>query len=67
MVELSQFGVIVGLNEYDPDGEKARALEDSIGIKVIRHSKYFPPPSLNFLKISKFGMVFCLFAVDRWN
>lgn len=30
----------LGLEEYDPDGKKAKALEDAIGIKVIRHSKF---------------------------
>lgn len=30
---------VLGLDEYDPDGRKARALEAAIGIKVIRHSK----------------------------
>lgn len=39
----------VGLEEYDPDGRKARILERAIGIKVIRHSK------LNLV----FGILFC--------
>lgn len=29
----------LGLYEYDHDGSKAKALEGSIGIKVIRHSE----------------------------
>lgn len=33
--------MFLGLQEYDPDGKKAVALEDAIGIKVIRHSKLF--------------------------
>lgn len=31
---------ILGLYEYDPDGKKAGALENAIGIKVIRHGKF---------------------------
>lgn len=31
---------VLGLYEYDPDGTKAGALEDAIGIKVIRHSMF---------------------------
>lgn len=31
----------VGLDEYDPDGRKARILERAIGIKVIMHSKLY--------------------------
>lgn len=49
------FVMIVGLSEYDPDGEKARALEESIGIKVIRHSK---------LRFWNCFVLFFLFAVD---
>lgn len=30
----------LGLREYDHDGRKAAALEDAIGIKVIRHSRF---------------------------
>lgn len=37
---ISLFYVNLGLHEYDPDGRKARALEDAIGIKVIKHSKF---------------------------
>lgn len=29
----------LGLSEYDHDGSKAKAIEGSIGIKVIRHSE----------------------------
>lgn len=29
----------LGLFEYDHDGSRARALEEAIGINVIRHSK----------------------------
>ncbi|KAL1567311.1 Phosphatidylglycerophosphate phosphatase 1, chloroplastic/mitochondrial [Salvia divinorum] len=39
------FSNSAGLTEYDPDGEKARALEDSIGMKVIRHSTKKPAGS----------------------
>lgn len=34
-------GFVLGLYEYDPDGRKAGVLEDTIGIKVIRHSMFF--------------------------
>ncbi|KAL3649648.1 hypothetical protein CASFOL_006051 [Castilleja foliolosa] len=34
---IAVFSNSAGLYEYDPDGRKARALEDAIGIKVIRH------------------------------
>ncbi|KAL1560565.1 phosphatidylglycerophosphatase [Salvia divinorum] len=34
---IAVFSNSAGLSEYDPDGRKARALEDAIGIKVIRH------------------------------
>lgn len=37
-LEWPEFVEIVGLTEFDCDGEKARAVEDAIGIKVIRHS-----------------------------
>ncbi|XP_059663330.1 phosphatidylglycerophosphate phosphatase 1, chloroplastic/mitochondrial isoform X2 [Cornus florida] len=35
--EIAVFSNSAGLNEYDPDGWKARALEGAIGIQVIRH------------------------------
>lgn len=44
----------LGLTEYDPDGEKARALEDAIGINVIRHSMLCFP----FWKICSFVIMF---------
>ncbi|CAA0808673.1 haloacid dehalogenase (HAD) superfamily protein [Striga hermonthica] len=34
---VAVFSNSAGLYEYDPDGRKATALEDAIGIKVIRH------------------------------
>ncbi|KAL8512479.1 hypothetical protein ACS0TY_018814 [Phlomoides rotata] len=34
---IAVFSNSAGLYEYDPDGSKARALEDTIGIKVIKH------------------------------
>ncbi|KAL2496677.1 haloacid dehalogenase (HAD) superfamily protein [Forsythia ovata] len=34
---IAVFSNSAGLYEYDPDGRKAQALEDAIGIKVIRH------------------------------
>ncbi|KAK4484574.1 hypothetical protein RD792_007158 [Penstemon davidsonii] len=34
---IAVFSNSAGLFEYDPDGRKARALEDAIGIKVIQH------------------------------
>ncbi|KAG8386737.1 hypothetical protein BUALT_Bualt03G0180200 [Buddleja alternifolia] len=34
---IAVFSNSAGLHEYDPDGRKAGALEDAIGIKVIRH------------------------------
>ncbi|GFP87883.1 probable phosphatidylglycerophosphatase mitochondrial [Phtheirospermum japonicum] len=34
---VAVFSNSAGLYEYDPDGRKAGALEDAIGIKVIRH------------------------------
>ncbi|KAG6419424.1 hypothetical protein SASPL_121646 [Salvia splendens] len=34
---IAVFSNSAGLSEYDPDGRKARALEEAIGIKVIRH------------------------------
>ncbi|XP_073312299.1 phosphatidylglycerophosphate phosphatase 1, chloroplastic/mitochondrial [Primulina huaijiensis] len=34
---IAVFSNSAGLCEYDPDGRKASALEDAIGIKVIRH------------------------------
>ncbi|KAI3457077.1 hypothetical protein Pfo_013740 [Paulownia fortunei] len=34
---IAVFSNSAGLYEYDPDGRKAGALEDAIGIKVIRH------------------------------
>ncbi|KAH6822871.1 haloacid dehalogenase superfamily protein [Perilla frutescens var. hirtella] len=34
---IAVFSNSAGLYEYDPDGTKAGALEDAIGIKVIRH------------------------------
>ncbi|KAL3638287.1 hypothetical protein CASFOL_017658 [Castilleja foliolosa] len=34
---IAVFSNSAGLYEYDPDGRKAAALEDAIGIKVIRH------------------------------
>lgn len=34
------FVVFLGLIEYDPDDRKAKALEDAVGIKVIRHSQF---------------------------
>lgn len=44
--------MFLGLQEYDPDGKKAGALEDAIGIKVIRHSKLFSALEiLSFLSI----------------
>lgn len=35
--DIAVFSNSAGLYEYDPDGTKAKALEDAIGIKVIRH------------------------------
>ncbi|KAL2476604.1 haloacid dehalogenase (HAD) superfamily protein [Abeliophyllum distichum] len=35
--DIAVFSNSAGLYEYDPDGRKAKALEDAIGIKVIRH------------------------------
>lgn len=44
--------MFLGLQEYDTDGKKAGALEDAIGIKVIRHSKLFSALEiLSFLSI----------------
>ncbi|CAI9089070.1 OLC1v1023572C1 [Oldenlandia corymbosa var. corymbosa] len=34
---IAVFSNSAGLEEYDPDGKKAKALEAAIGIKVIRH------------------------------
>ncbi|KAL6536150.1 Phosphatidylglycerophosphate phosphatase 1, chloroplastic/mitochondrial [Orobanche hederae] len=34
---IAVFSNSAGLHEYDPDGRKAEALENAIGIKVIRH------------------------------
>ncbi|KAG8364773.1 hypothetical protein BUALT_Bualt18G0033600 [Buddleja alternifolia] len=42
---IAVFSNSAGLSEYDPDGGKARALEDAIGIKVIRHSVKKPAGS----------------------
>ncbi|KAL3508979.1 hypothetical protein ACH5RR_028380 [Cinchona calisaya] len=39
---IAVFSNSAGLDEYDPDGKKARALEDAIGIKVIRHKMKKP-------------------------
>lgn len=39
---IAVFSNSAGLHEYDPDGKKARALEDAIGIKVIRHKTKKP-------------------------
>lgn len=39
---------ILGLFEYDPDGKKAKALEDAIGIKVIRHGKFLFLENMQF-------------------
>ncbi|XAR49500.1 Phosphatidylglycerophosphatase [Bertholletia excelsa] len=36
--DIAVFSNSAGLNEFDPNGRKARALEGSIGIKVIRHT-----------------------------
>ncbi|KAI9115675.1 hypothetical protein K1719_013344 [Acacia pycnantha] len=35
--DVAIFSNSAGLHEYDPDGSKARALEEAIGIRVIRH------------------------------
>ncbi|KAH6764103.1 haloacid dehalogenase superfamily protein [Perilla frutescens var. hirtella] len=42
---VAVFSNSAGLTEYDPDGEKARAVEESIGIKVIRHKMKKPAGS----------------------
>ncbi|KAK4438935.1 hypothetical protein Salat_0228100 [Sesamum alatum] len=39
---IAVFSNSAGLYEYDPDGRKAGALEDAIGIKVIRHKMKKP-------------------------
>ncbi|XP_057792266.1 phosphatidylglycerophosphate phosphatase 1, chloroplastic/mitochondrial-like isoform X2 [Salvia miltiorrhiza] len=39
---IAVFSNSAGLSEYDPDGRKAGALEDAIGIKVIRHKMKKP-------------------------
>lgn len=39
----------LGLLEYDPDGRKAEALEEGIGIKVIRHSMFYHSTLENFI------------------
>ncbi|KAK4258027.1 hypothetical protein QN277_007538 [Acacia crassicarpa] len=36
--DVAIFSNSAGLHEYDPEGSKARALEEAIGIRVIRHS-----------------------------
>ncbi|XP_022848699.1 uncharacterized protein LOC111371000 [Olea europaea var. sylvestris] len=40
--DIAVFSNSAGLYEYDPDGTKAKALEDAIGIKVIRHRNKKP-------------------------
>ncbi|KAI7738496.1 hypothetical protein M8C21_003585, partial [Ambrosia artemisiifolia] len=42
---IAVFSNSAGLEEYDPDGRKARALEFAIGIRVIRHKMKKPAGS----------------------
>ncbi|KAI9092784.1 hypothetical protein K1719_027581 [Acacia pycnantha] len=43
--DVAIFSNSAGLHEYDPDGSKARTLEEEIGIRVIRHSVKKPAGS----------------------
>ncbi|KAJ9554015.1 hypothetical protein OSB04_018060 [Centaurea solstitialis] len=67
---IAVFSNSAGLEEYDPDGRKARALEYVIGIRVIRHSKsaefmiYLKKVYISILSWHNLSALLCLFILE---